>query len=295
MKVRNVLFGYCYDNGKIVFNKKESEVMKWVFQEYRNGASLLTISQKLNTQGVEYMPGVVGWNKSRIMRLLEDKRYMGDDRYPVLISEEEYNEIQEKRDGKNSQKNTNRSEDIFQIPIPILCANCNAKMRRVVNNRARIPTRWVCQAHTCKMSIGKRDGEMLAELMGLLNEVIKAPNLIEEAQENPIETSAEIRRLNNEITRMFEGQQIDAEAVRAKMITYASLRYAEFDESAVKVERLKDIFMTTQPMQTLSLEFLERTADEIKVYADGTLSIILESGQEIKQEVAYAGSDSGTA
>ena len=295
MKVRNILYGYCYENGKIIFHPTESEIMKEIVRKYRNGDSLLEIAKSLNNRMVEYMVGVCGWNKSRIMRLLEDKRYLGDDKYPALISEEDYNEIQKKREEKNTQKDTNRSADIFQMPIPIRCAKCNAQMRRVVNKRAIIPIRWMCQVHTCKAAVGKTDENMYADLTGLLNEVIGNPERVIIPQEKETELSVETRRLNNEITRMFDSKLIDGEAVRTKMITYASLKYAELDNSVIKAQRLKDIFTAILPLQTLSLELLERTVDEIKMYADGTLGIVLENGQEIKQEVENADSNSGTA
>ena len=295
MKVRNILYGYRYENGKIVFHPTESEIMKEIARKYLSGDSLLEISKELNNRMVEYMVGVCGWNKSRIMRLLEDKRYLGDDKYPALISEEDYNEIQKKRAEKNTQKGVDRDADIFQIPIPIRCAKCNAQMRRVVNKRAMIPTRWMCQARTCKTAIGKTDENMCADLMGLLNEIIGNPEKVIVPQEKEMESSIETRRLNNEITRMFDARQIDGEAVRMKMIAYASFKYAELDNSVVKAQRLKDIFTTLTPLQTFSSEVLERTVDEIKMYADGTLGIMLENGQEIKQEVEYADGNRGTA
>ena len=288
MKIRTVLYGYCYENGKIIFHPTESEIMKEIVQKYRGGDSLLQISKELNNRMVEYMVGVYGWNKSRIMRLLEDKRYMGDDRYPALISEEEFNEIQRKREEKNTQKDIDRGADIFQISIPIRCAKCNAPMRRVFNRQAIIPIRWLCQAHTCKTVIGKTDENMLTDLTELLNEVIEKPERIIVPQEKEIETGVEIRRLNNEIIRMFEDKLIDSETLRTKMITFASLKYAELDSSAVKAQRLKDIFATTMPLQTFSLNLLEKTTDEIKMYADGTLGIVLENGQELRREVDYA-------
>ena len=295
MKIRNILYGYCYENGKIVFHPTESEIMKEIVRKYRSGDSLLEIAKGLNNRMVEYMAGVCGWNKSRIMRLLEDRRYLGDDKYPALISEEDYNDIQKKREEKNTQKDVDRGADIFQMPIPIRCTKCNAQMRRVVNKRAIIPIRWMCQSHTCKTAIGKKDENMCADLMGLLNEVIENPEQVIIPQEKEIETSIEARRLNNEITRMFDSKLIDGEAVRTKMITYASLKYAELDNSVIKAQRLKDIFTAILPLQTFSLELLERTVDEIKMYADGTLGIVLENGQEIKQEVENADSNSGTA
>lgn len=295
MKVRNILYGYCCENGKIIFHPTESEIMKEIVRKYCGGDSLLQISKELNDRMVEYMVGVYGWNKSRIMRLLEDKRYLGDDRYPALISEEEHNEIQKKREEKNTQKDVDREADIFQLSVPIRCAKCNAQMRRVFNKRAIIPIRWICQAHTCKTAIGKTDENMCADLMGLLNEVVGNPDRIIVPEEKEVETSLGIRRLNNEIAQMFEGKLIDGEAVREKMITYASLRYAELDNSVIKAQRLKDIFTATIPLQTFSLELLEKTVDEIKMYADGTLGIVLENGQEIRREVEDADGNRETA
>ena len=114
-------------------------------------------------------------------------------------------------------------------------------------------------------------------------------------EEKEVETSLGIRRLNNEIAQMFEGKLIDGEAVREKMITYVSLRYAELDNSVIKAQRLKDIFTATIPLQTFSLELLEKTVDEIKMYADGTLGIVLENGQEIRREVEEADGNRETA
>ena len=41
-------------------------------------------------------------------------------------------------------------------------------------------------------------------------------------------------------------------------------------------------------METFSLEFVERTVDEIRLAADGTVSIVLENKQEIRKGVYYA-------
>ena len=58
MKVRNILYGYRYENGKIVFHPTESEIMKEIVRKYLSGDSLLEISKELNNRMVEYMVGV---------------------------------------------------------------------------------------------------------------------------------------------------------------------------------------------------------------------------------------------
>ena len=100
MKIRNILFGYRYTEGKLVFHPTESEVMKEIYKAYLEGNSLLKLSERLNERQIEYMPGVVGWNKSRIMRLLSDQRYMGNEKYPALIDRKTYEAIQTLKDEK---------------------------------------------------------------------------------------------------------------------------------------------------------------------------------------------------
>ena len=95
MKIRNIPFGYCYENGRKVFEPMESEIIKELFNEYRNGKSLQQLSQELNARGIEYLPKVVAWNKSRVRRLLEDRRYIGEEGYPVLIERGLFDEIQD--------------------------------------------------------------------------------------------------------------------------------------------------------------------------------------------------------
>ena len=292
MKIRNILYGYQCVDGKIEFHPQESTVMKEIFQAYTEGKSLLELSKWLNERQIEYMPGVVGWNKSRIMRLLEDKRYLGDDRYPALIDQGTYNTVQEMKYNRCDQKNVDRQADIFQIDIPIRCPNCNGLMKRKVDIRRTDSTRWRCQNPECRASVAKKDESLFDEMTELLNTAIANPETITIPTEEEIESSTELRRLNNEITRAFDSIQIDRTAVREMMIRYASMKYAELDSAVYRAQRLKDIFSTSQPLTAFSVDFLHSTTDEIMLYTDGTIGLILENGQEIRKGADYASTGS---
>ena len=284
MKIRNILYGYQCVDGKIEFHPRESSVMKEIFEAYTEGKSLLDIANGLNERQIEYMPGVVGWNKSRIMRLLEDKRYLGDDRYPALIDRNTYDTVQKMRYNRCDQKNVDRQADIFQIDIPVRCPNCNGIMKRKVDIRRTNATRWRCQNSECRASVAKKDESLFDEISELLNTVITNPEIINIPPKKETEPSAELRRLNNEITRAFDSIQIDRTAVREMMIRYASMKYAELDSAICRAQRLKDIFTASQPLTAFSIEFLHSTTDEIMLYTDGTIGLILENGQEIRKK-----------
>ena len=288
MKNRNILYGYGYFDGKIDIHPQESEIVKEVYKAYLNGKSLLIIMNMLNERQIEYMPGVVNWNKARVMRILDDKRYLGDEKYPTLIDQETYDAAQALKENKCDQKNVDRQADIFQLSTPVRCPTCNGVMRRKYDKRRTTQSRWVCRNPECKTSIRITDEGLFTAIMELLNGVIANPERINIPTEKENEPSLERRRLNSEITRLFDSLQIDRELVRKKMMEYASLRYSEIGNEVSTAIRLKDIFIQTSPMETFSLEFVERTVDEIRLATDGTVSIVLENKQEIRKGVYYA-------
>lgn len=93
MKKRNTPFEYQYQNGVITTHPQEVAVLNRIFSEYQNGLSLLDIATRLNNENVQYLSGVTGWNKSRIMRLIEDERYTGKDGFPAIIDEDTHQAI----------------------------------------------------------------------------------------------------------------------------------------------------------------------------------------------------------
>ena len=287
MKIRNVLFGYCYKNGIVVVCEKEAETVKEIFTKYRDGRSLLKLSEELNERKIEYMLGVTGWNKSRVMRLLGDKRYTGEGGYPALIERELFDVIQELKWRKCDQKNLDRTADIFQMTIPVCCAKCAKQMRRVVDRRDKNPVRWSCKTVECNYSKGKPDDNLFEELTFLLNIAIENPERIEIPPPRRVKESDGLWGLNGEINRLYDSSQIDVEQLKSKILMTANLKYAEIDSAVSRAQRIKDIFSGMQPLKEFSLNLLERTVDFIKFYKDGRLGIVLENGQEIRAEVAY--------
>ena len=92
---------------------------------------------------IEYRPGVVGWNKARIKRILEDKRYSGDDDYPQIISNEILKKADALRDAKNKQKNVNKNDDIYNLNAETICPCCGSVMKRRYEPRTKIHERWI--------------------------------------------------------------------------------------------------------------------------------------------------------
>ena len=201
MKMRNIPFGYRMENGKIIFHPTESQAVKDIFSDYLGGQSLLKIAQSLNERQVEYLPGTTGWNKARLKRIIEDKRYIGSDSYPPIIEQSVYHKAQAIRASRNTQKSLDRTADIFRLQLSVLCEKCGEPMQRRHDSRTTYQEKWVCKS--CDEVIKISDDAFLSAITECINYLIAKPNILQGGP-TPTEPPVEVIRLKNEIGRLLD-------------------------------------------------------------------------------------------
>ena len=86
-KNRSIPFGYCVINGKYALNTAESEAVQKIFSDYINGKSLKTIAAEMQ---VPYNTNKKGWNHNMVCRVLENKKYIGENGYPQMITKHDF-------------------------------------------------------------------------------------------------------------------------------------------------------------------------------------------------------------
>lgn len=104
LKNRNIPFGYCITNGEYAVNEQEAEAIRQIFAQYIGGDSLKTIAAQMT---VPYNTCKPVWNKNMVSRVLENRRYLGENDYPVIISQEDFdtaNQIKATRYIKGERK-----------------------------------------------------------------------------------------------------------------------------------------------------------------------------------------------
>lgn len=284
MKIRNIPYGYQYKNGSIAIQTEETETVTRIFTEYLNGLSLLKIAEQLNNEQIEYMLGVCGWNKSRIKRIIEDERYLGTNGYPPIIDEDMHKTLMQIKSEKNTQKGTNRKEDIFNLGVPILCPKCGSKMCRRHDSNRKCQDWWLCQNNNCKNIISISDNDLIYGITECLNTIISNPDIIEIVTDADKEPSLDVRRLNNEISRMLDSHSFDKNILRKKMLECVSLKYKDIDSQKYTSKRLKADFANASPLINFSMDLFNRTVKAIKFSDDGAANIILINDQQIGKE-----------
>lgn len=286
MSNRTLPYGYCYKNGIIAIESKESKVLKRIFSAYLNGDSMLTIAEQLNREKIEYASGVIGWNKGRLKHLIDNPRYLGTEVYPQIIEQATYEKIQKTKHSRNTQNDTDKAQEIFRLTVPVRCPICGSRMRRRHDSRCKCQERWTCENKECRLRIEISDAELLTALSDLLATV--TADSISLPAEKPYEPSTEAIRLNNEISRMLDAAEIDKAILRNKMTECISQKYSELGNECCTAHKLKAELGSLSDVT----ERLNRTVSEIRLHPDKTADLILLNGQIIRKEIIHA-TDSG--
>ena len=75
----NRFLGYDKDeDGNLIINKEDAEVVKRIFREYLEGQSYCIIGKGLTADGIKTAAGSEIWRPSTLHKILRNEKYMGD-------------------------------------------------------------------------------------------------------------------------------------------------------------------------------------------------------------------------
>lgn len=281
MKKRNIPFGYQWENGVITAHPAESKIVAEIFAAYIAGRSLLQIAEALNKNGIEYLPGVIGWNKARLKRMIEDARYLGTESFPAIVEQTAFDKAQVIKFDRNTQKDIDRMAEIRTLPVPVCCEACGVPMRRLHDSRTFHQEKWVCQS--CGTAIKITDTDLLSAITDRLNDLIADP---EQVHYTPAvsEPPLELLRLKNEIGRMLDGTVIDKELLKNKIFEYASRQYDELDASERITMEMRAALLDTGLLSSNSADLVKAIVTAITFHADKGVTLTLKNGQQVRKE-----------
>lgn len=142
---KRVIYGYGMENGTIIVDADQKEAIQKIFDDYISGDSIRQIVRALNTSDVFNTNRKV-WTHRAVGNLLEDRRYLGDDLYPVIISEEIFAMAKKKRLETNKAlgraTKAERGKPVYDGII--FCGDCG---RRFYWIHYRGKVYWTCSLH----------------------------------------------------------------------------------------------------------------------------------------------------
>ena len=111
---RRKCYGYDKDeNGDLIINKEQAEVVKLIFDLYLDGKSILGIVKELKERSIKSPTGKENWPKRSIEEMLSNEKYIGvsvvnvggeegqiyklNNSHPAIISKEMFDAVQEEK------------------------------------------------------------------------------------------------------------------------------------------------------------------------------------------------------
>lgn len=286
MKNRRFPYGYEMRCGQIIICAAEAESVKRIFDDYLAGANLKNIAETLTKRQVEYLPGECGWNKSRIKRIIEDKRYIGDDTYPAIVDRDIFRKANAEKDGRRTYTTPTITAENKQLVGIVLCGECGGRLLHRTDSKKKNSETWYCHSDHCKCSIPMSVAELEKDVTAILNLLIADPALAEHNEpEMTAELSLEIHRMENEIERQIEALDFDKTELQNMILRCAAKKYNEHKSARHITDRLKADFEKSGPLSNFNMEFLDRTVSAVIIDKNKTVGLKLKNKKIIGKEL----------
>lgn len=135
LKNRSIPFGYCMVNGKYAINVNEAEAVRTIFANYIGGKSLKTIAAEMTTP---YNSGKAVWNKNMVCRVLENRKYIGENGYPQIIAAEDFKQAARIKAERNTYRKPAPQDEPRQEEATITEYEPTTEIQRMTNEINRL-------------------------------------------------------------------------------------------------------------------------------------------------------------
>lgn len=274
MALRMISYGYKMTNGILSISGEESAIVTEIFQRYGNGGDLKSIADDLTNRGIIYFQEKNVWNKNMIARIIENRKYMGEDGYPCIISSEDFAKANDRKTSKGRKKIV-CSDEIEYLKNILLCAQCGHKLYRCANWCSR--EKWICPSG-CKNDIYISDVELTVGILNAINQAVMNPTCLSICDEgDTYRPNLEVVRQSNEINRLMDQPNIQFPAIMKLIFQCAETKFAFCldNMSDAHTEYILQCFAKKKVDGTFDIEFMKKVVDTILLEKDGSVTIIL--------------------
>ena len=122
-------------NGKYALNASEADTVRKIFADYIGGKSLRTIAVEMETP---YNVGKNKWNINMVCRVLENKKYIGENGYPQIITAEDFEQAAHIKTERNTYRKPHPHDEIRQPEIIITNYEPTDEIQRMTNEINRL-------------------------------------------------------------------------------------------------------------------------------------------------------------
>ena len=103
MNKRNIKYGYCIQNGKIMINEAEACIIREIFAERHSGKGVQTIGKELFESNTDYFSDSQAKAVKKVSAILYSSVYIGEKGFPAVVERSVFEAVG-KTKGKRSKK-----------------------------------------------------------------------------------------------------------------------------------------------------------------------------------------------
>ena len=105
-----VPFGYWLDGQEVpITHEQYGPIIQMVFQSYEKGMSLTALANEFESQSIPNQKGKPAWSHSCIRNILTNPVYLGDKKFPALVTQELFTQVQTRLEETGRMKRESRS------------------------------------------------------------------------------------------------------------------------------------------------------------------------------------------
>ena len=277
MKNRMYPFGYKMENGAVVIVPEEAEIIRKIFNDYISGVSLKRIAESLTAKRIEYLPDRWQWNKNRVVRIIDDVRYLGNGVYDVLIEHDLFEMSQAVKKKRNTQTEYDRDKVISPSVTDIVCGCCGSMVERVHDNRNTFCQKYVCVNPHCKSVYIISESEMLCMIRDLLKHS-KLSIITNDEETDPLQ----IHKREQEVSRAIDYATDDYEKARQMILECAREKYRIASQGRAAYDKLQS--RLTDANFQINRYTVAELIRRIRLLTDDEIEITLINGQTLNKE-----------
>ena len=275
LKNRYIPYGYTMENGDIVIEQSEAKIIRYIFETYIAGATLKDIADRLTAQQVVYSEKKTEWNKARVMRILDNVKYLGDDTFPQIIDEGLFVEAARQKTARQRTTPADTEQEIHVLKGYIVCGKCGCVMKRRVERKCKYKERWYCSNLDCDNNVHIRDTVILKKVQTLTMRMVEDDYTPEE-RKMPTTDTSDTLRIKSELEDELDRPNVNAQRALELCIELVQIQYEGIQSIPGIRANLRE------GKETLS-QLLERTVDKIILYEDGAAELVTKSNIKIKE------------
>ncbi len=279
MANRYVSYGYEITDGRIMVIEKEREIIINVYGMYLNGHCLLEISNRLNQAGVSYNNDGRNWNKNMVKRILENRRYLGEDGFPSIIPQDTFDRAEQIRMAKSNTPDERQKELNSIFRNTLVCGCCGKRLDRYKgkSRNGYINYRRCRNAECTNPATSITEPELERVLMNILNDLVRVPEQVK-ADESIMSDIEDEPRMN--IADEINNPAKEIKDIVAKILEGAELRFEqciEQDYTAID-ENIRRTLNIRPEKDEMDIELFRSIGKMIRLYPNKIAEIELING-----------------